>query len=81
MKLAEIYVRLPEQAALLLENLLEQTTLPVNPSWEEVHSAGKIVKSELRFFMAGGAPGHALDPTVEDLLDKLPEAIANEIAG
>jgi hypothetical protein len=81
MKLAEIYVRLPEQAALLLEKLLEQTTLPVNPSWEEVHSAGKIVRSELRFFMAGAAHAHWLDSQTEDLLDALPEAIANEIAG
>lgn len=78
MKLAEIYVRLPEQAALLLEKLLEQTTLPVNPSWEEVHSAGKIVADEIR---RSQLPGGASDPYNEKLLAALPEAIANEIAG
>jgi hypothetical protein len=74
MDLAEIYVALPQNVALQLEELLNQVKLPKDPTRDEVLKASTELATELRFSV-----GYAGDDKVLDLIDRLPEAITNQL--
>ena len=72
MNLAEIYVSLPPDVATRLEELLNVIELPKEPSKEEVLEASQLLTSKLR--VSAG-----FDADTLDLLDQLPEAIADQL--
>lgn len=72
MNLAEIYVALPPDVATQLEELLNVIQLPTDPSKEEVLEASQLLTTKLRV-KAG------FDADTHDLLDQLPEAIADQL--
>lgn len=71
MTLAEIFVQLPAQVAVHLEALLEKAELPGNPSREEISEAASIIVTKLRYDVN--------DPQTLELLDKLPQAILDQL--
>ena len=75
MTLPEIFVQLPQEIQSALEKALEESELPQNPTPQQVSEAADEIVSKLKHDF------HHAPESVYDLLDKLPAAITELLAG